>query len=64
MRDVARNFDISIPTLRTALNNLKALGIAKEISGKGKERLYIHENHINQLEQGPFFLHKMTFNAV
>jgi hypothetical protein len=46
------------------LNNLKALSIAKEISGKGKERLYIHENHINQLEQGPFFLHKMTFNAV
>ena len=25
---------------------------AKEISGKGKERLYIHENLINQLEQG------------
>ena len=37
--DVARNLDISIPTARTALNNLKALGIAKEISGKGKERL-------------------------
>jgi Fic family protein len=34
--DVARNLDISIPTARTALNNLKALGIAKEISGKGK----------------------------
>ena len=50
--DVARNLDISIPTARTALNNLKALGIAKEISGKGKERLYIHENLINQLEQG------------
>jgi Fic family protein len=50
--DVARNLDISIPTARTALNNLKALGIAKEISGKGKERLYIHEKLINQLEQG------------
>ena len=50
--DVARNLGISIPTARTALNNLKALGIAKEISGKGKERLYIHENLINQLEQG------------
>ena len=50
--DVAMNLDISIPTARTALNNLKALGIAKEISGKGKERLYIHENLINQLEQG------------
>jgi Fic family protein len=50
--DVARNLDISIPTARTALNNLKALGIAKEISGKGKERLYVYENLINQLEQG------------
>ena len=47
-----RNLDISIPSARTILNNLKTLGIAKEISGKGKERLYIHENLINQLEQG------------
>jgi Mn-dependent DtxR family transcriptional regulator len=50
--DVARNLDISIPSARTILNNVKALGIAKEISGKGIERLYIHENLINQLEQG------------
>jgi hypothetical protein len=39
------------------LNNLKALGIAKEISGKGNERLYIHENHINQMEQGTEPIH-------
>ena len=32
--------------------SVKTLGIAKEISGKGKGRLYIHENLINQLEQG------------
>jgi Fic family protein len=50
--DVAKNLDISVPTARTALNNLKALGITKEIGGKGKERLYIYENLINQLEQG------------
>jgi hypothetical protein len=50
--NVASNLGNSIPKARTALNNLKALGIAKEISGKGKERLYIHENHIKQLEQG------------
>ena len=50
--DVASNLNISIPSARTILNNVKALGIAKEISGKGIERLYIHENLINQLEQG------------
>ncbi len=41
--NLARNFNISISTLRTAMKKLKALDIVKEISGKGKQRHFIHE---------------------
>ena len=42
----------SVPTARTALNNLKKLGIVRDISGKGKERLYIYTELISILEKG------------
>lgn len=50
--DAAKMLDVSVPTTRTALNNLKELGIVKDVSGKGKERLYIYSELIVLLEQG------------
>ncbi len=50
--DAAKMLDVSVPTTRTALNNLKELGIVKDVSGKGKERLYIYSELIALLEQG------------
>ena len=48
----AEALDVSIPTARLALNNLKSLGVVKDISGSGKERLYIYEELIDLLEEG------------
>ena len=50
--DAAKALEVSVPTARTALNNLKELGIVKDVSGKGKERLYIYSELITLLEQG------------
>lgn len=38
----AKTLDVSVPSTRTALNNLKELGIVKDVSGKGKEQLYTY----------------------
>lgn len=50
--NMASALDVSVPTARLALNNLKELGIVKDISGSGKERLYIYSALIDLLEQG------------
>ena len=49
---MASAIKVSVPTARAALNNLKELGIVKEISGSGKERLYIYIALLDLLEQG------------
>ncbi len=50
--NMATALDVSVPTARLALNNLKELGLVKDIQGSGKERLYIYTALINLLEQG------------
>ncbi len=50
--DAAKVLDVSVPTARAALQNLKKLGIVKDLSGKGKERLYVYTELIALLEQG------------
>lgn len=50
--DAAKELKITVPTARTALNNLKELGIVRDISGKGKERLYIYTRLVEILEKG------------
>ena len=50
--NMASAIKVSVPTARAALNNLKELGIVKEISGSGKERLYIYIALLDLLEQG------------
>ena len=48
----AKALEITIPTARAALNNLKELGIVRDISGKGKERLYLYNGLVDILEKG------------
>jgi Fic family protein len=50
--NMASALNVSVPTARLALNNLKEIGIVKDISGSGKERLYIYTALIDLLEQG------------
>lgn len=50
--DAAKVLAVSVPTARAALNKLKELGIVRDVSGKGKERLYIYSELITLLEQG------------
>ena len=38
--NAAEQLGVSVPTARTALNNLKDLAIVQDISGSGKERMY------------------------
>jgi Fic family protein len=50
--NMASALDVSVPTARLALNNLKEIGIVKDIGGSGKERLYIYTALIDLLERG------------
>ena len=43
---------MTVPTARAALNNLKELGIVRDISGRGKERLYLYADLVAILEKG------------
>jgi Fic family protein len=49
---MAATLNISVPTARVALNNLVGLGIVTDISGSGKERIYIYQELIDVLERG------------
>jgi Fic family protein len=49
---VAKALAMTVPTARAALNNLKELGIVRDVSGKGKERLYIYSALLDILEKG------------
>lgn len=50
--NMAAVLEVSTPTARAALNNMKELGIVKDIAGSGKERLYVYTGLIDLLEQG------------
>lgn len=50
--NMAAALEVSVPTARAALNNLKELGIVKDIAGTGKERLFVYVGLIELLEQG------------
>lgn len=50
--ETTKALGMTAPTARTALNNLKDLGIVRDVSGKGKERLYIYTALVEILEKG------------
>jgi ribosomal protein S25 len=50
--EAAKVLNLSVPTARNALQNLRKLGIVKDISGRGKERIYVYTKLVTLLEQG------------
>jgi len=52
VKQIAKTLDVSTPTARTALNNLKELNIVEEISGSGKEKLYLYRELVKLLDYG------------
>ncbi len=60
----AETLKITTQTARTALKNLKDLNIVSEISGTGKERLYVYTELVYLLEQGTQAIGYEKGNAV
>lgn len=50
--EAAKILEVTVPTARNALQNLQKLGIVKDISGRGKERIYVYTELVTLLEQG------------
>jgi len=49
---VAKELDISPPAASKAVNNLVALGILKEVSGKKRDRIFLHERYLAIIREG------------
>ena len=52
IQTAAKETELAINTAATALQNLVKLGIAKEITGRQRDRLFSYEAYINILAQG------------
>ncbi|HOX29497.1 MAG TPA: helix-turn-helix domain-containing protein, partial [bacterium] len=48
----AERTGISFPAVSGAVKHLEDLGIAREITGKSRKRLYIYDQYINILNEG------------
>ncbi|BBA68717.1 Fic family protein [Geobacter sulfurreducens] len=49
---VARELRISSPAAGKAVNNLAALGILTEVSGKKRDRVFLHESYLSIIREG------------
>lgn len=49
---LARELKMTAPTARSALNNMKSIGILEEISGKKRDKVYIYRKYLDILEAG------------
>lgn len=49
---LAKELQMTQPTARSALNNLKSIGVLEEVSGKKRDKIYIYRNYLNILEDG------------
>ncbi len=47
---VSKELEMSIPTARSALNNLVALGVIEEVSGKQRDKIYIYRKYLAILQ--------------
>ena len=52
VRHLAQELSISLPTARNALNQMVALGILEETSGKKRDKIYVYRNYLKILEYG------------
>jgi Fic family protein len=44
--------DLTPPTVRKAVENLEAVGIVREITGKQRDRIYVYDRYVKILDQG------------
>lgn len=49
---VAKELKMTQPTARSALNNLKSIGVLEEVSGKKRDKIYIYRRYLDILEEG------------
>jgi hypothetical protein len=49
---VARELGISAPAAGKAVNNLVSLDILKEVSGKKRDRVFLHETYLAIIMEG------------
>ena len=47
-----RELPISLPTIRNAVESLTALGILREVTGKGKNRIWLYGEYLRLLGEG------------
>lgn len=50
--DVAQKLQLSQPTTAKAIGHLQDLGILREVTGKGRGRIFVYEDYMNILSQG------------
>jgi len=49
---IAETLELSTPTVVTAIKNLETLGIARELTGRKRDRLFVYGNYLNILNEG------------
>jgi Fic family protein len=47
-----KNLELTKPTVGAAINQLEKLGIVREITGKGRNRLFIYDRYMEILDEG------------
>ena len=52
IRTAAKALKLTIPTVTSALNHLVRLGIAREVSGKRRDRLFAYSRYVNMVSEG------------
>jgi Fic family protein len=50
--NAAAQLGLTAPTVRSAVENLEALGIVREITGKQRDRIYRYDQYVRILDQG------------
>ena len=51
VQQLSQELGISLPTARSALNNMTSLGILKEITGKQRDKIYVYLKYLDILEE-------------
>jgi Fic family protein len=49
---VAKTLGLTWPTIQAAIERLESLGIAKEVTGKKRDRVYAYERQLRVLDEG------------
>ena len=61
--DARRSLELSQPTIRKALKHLQALGILKEVTGKGRGRVFVYKDYLDILSEGTEPIENQSYDA-